>query len=104
MLGRSSPSVGHLEPARIRSGIGQELRNRADRQGWVDLDDERNAEQPGDSGNVSAEVEIHTVEERRIDHVHGSAHEQRVAVGAALTTARVAMLPLSPGRFSTMNA
>src|SRR5688572_33307897 len=74
------PGVSHLEPAGVRSGVSQELRNRADRQGWVDLNDERHAEQPGDGGNVTAEVEIHTDEQRRIDHVHRAAYEQRVAI------------------------
>src|SRR5215831_9662354 len=71
----------HVELARIRFGVSDELRNRCGRNRWVHHHDVGPDNNTGDRRDVTDEIEIQLVVERSVDRLCRTDREQRVAVG-----------------------
>src|SRR5262249_44279789 len=61
---RSDADLGRVGP-----GVGDELRNRIDRNRWMYLQDERKAVQAGDHHDVADEVEVQLFVERCVERI-----------------------------------
>src|SRR5438046_3089691 len=80
MAGSSDTGRPETDLARIGLGVGYEL---GDRLGWdrrIDHHDEREADDPRDSGDVAEKNEIEFVVEDRIDRVRRTYDQERIAV------------------------
>jgi hypothetical protein len=71
----------HVDFSGIGFGICDEFRNRLGWNRWVHHHDERRAYDACDRRDVTDEIEIELVVERRVDRVPCANNEQRVAVG-----------------------
>ena len=71
----------HAELARICLGVGDELRNSCGRNRWVHHHDAGHDDNAGDRRDVTDEMEIQLVIERRVDRLCRTDREQRIAVG-----------------------
>jgi len=80
MTGTPDATRRHAELARIRLGVGDELRNCCGRNRWVHHHDVGRDNNAGDRRDVTDEMEIQFVVERRVDRLCRNDHEQRVAV------------------------
>ena len=59
----------HVDFARIGLGIGDELENRLGRNRWVDLHDERHADNGPDRRDIVQEIEVEIFIKRRINRI-----------------------------------
>src|SRR5215467_10110426 len=91
----------HADPARIGLGVGDEFRNRFDRNRWIDLHHERDADEACDRRNIVDEIEVEFLVERCTDGVCPGGDEERIAVRGCTHDRLGAMLLPAPGRFST---
>src|SRR5215470_16079408 len=69
----------HADPARIGLGVGDEFRNRFDRNRWIDLHHERDADEACDRRNIVDEIEVEFLVERCTDGVCPGGDEERIA-------------------------
>ena len=74
------PARSHVDLAGVSFGIGDELGNCLHRDRWMNLHDERHADDAGNGGDVADEIEIELLVKRCIDRVGGAHDEQRIAV------------------------
>ena len=65
---------------RIGLGVGNELRNGRDRNGWMDFKDKRSADDVCDRRDVADEVVIEFVVESRIECIGRGDHKERISV------------------------
>src|SRR5215510_5801426 len=80
MLPAPVASGGHVELAGIGLCVGDQLRNRLDRDRKVHIQNERLTIDSGDWCDVAQEIEIKSFVDRCIDRVRRIDHEQRMAV------------------------
>src|SRR5262249_12685032 len=99
-MDRGSDTAGrHVDFARIGFGISDELGNGLGRNRWVNLHDERHADDARDWRDVAHEIEFEVFIERHVYRVGRSDPS-----GGALKAASVAILLAAPGRLSTTNS
>src|SRR6516164_9030116 len=91
----------HADLARTGFSVGDEFGNGLGRYRRIHHDHTGKADEARDRRDVTDEMEIEFVVERRVDRLCRTDHEQRVAVSGRATTASVAMLVPAPGRLST---
>src|SRR6516164_3729617 len=103
-MGRTSNACRRIvDLARIGFGVGDELRDRLGWNRWIYHHDVGATANARDRRDVADEIKIEVRIECGVDRVtRHDRHEQCVAVRWARTTTSVPILPLAPGRFSTM--
>src|SRR5216683_8154285 len=76
------PAAGrsHVDLARVRFGVTDELWDRLGWNGWIDHHDIWGAANARDRRNVADEIEIELLVERRVHRVRQSDKQERIAV------------------------
>jgi hypothetical protein len=70
----------HVDLSWIGSGVRDELGDGSGRKRWIDLHDEPVAHEARDRRDVTKEIEVELVVERRVDCVRRASQEQRISV------------------------
>jgi hypothetical protein len=78
---RAVAGRSHVQLAGIGFGVGDELGDIVGRNGRVDVQHVRHARDAGDRREITLQIELEVIKERRVDRVDGSHEKQRVTVG-----------------------
>src|SRR6266404_6123499 len=76
----SNAARREIDLARIGFCIGDELGNGLSRNRWIDLHHQRHAHDTGNRRDIADEIVAELVVERRVAHIRGTHHEERIAV------------------------
>ena len=80
MNGRAATGRRHIERARVRPGVGNELGDASDRHGRMHLHDVRHPRKAHDRCDIADEVVRKLLIERGIDGVHRADEQKRIAI------------------------
>ena len=99
----SGPARPHVDLARIRLGVSDELRDRLGRNDGLTQQDEGIVVDARDRSDVARDVEVALLIERHVDRVRRGDQQERVAVSRRAHDRLQARLPPPPGRLSMTN-
>src|SRR6516162_2794928 len=80
MVSGTNAAGPHVDLARVRFGICDELGNRLDRYRGIHLHEKRLAMNARDRGDVAEQIEIELLVKCSVDGVHRSGHKERIPV------------------------
>src|SRR5262249_12664849 len=80
-MGRAAVAARtHADPARVGLAVGDELANGPGWNRWVHLHDMGHAYDARDWRNITDEIVVEFLEQRRVDRGGGPDHEERIAI------------------------